>query len=366
MSTAKEYYQVLGVERTASEDEIKRAYKKLAFQYHPDRNPDSREAEEKFKDIAEAYAVLSDPEKRRLYDAYGHEGLRGAGMSPGFSSVEDIFSSFGSIFEDLFGFGMGGRGRRRGRGRGADLRLQMEISLAEAVSGLEREITVPRLSTCPECQGSRAAPGSSPRTCPACRGSGQQVLQHGFFTMSTPCQRCGGSGEFLDRPCPRCRGAGRIEEEHKVVVTIPPGVDDGTRLRLAGEGEAGPPGGASGDLYVDLRVLDHPRFERDGVTLHTEAEVDFVKAILGGEIEVELIEGKKTVSVPRGTQPGDTLVIPGEGVPYLRRPGRGDLVVHLKVTLPKKLSGEQEELLRRYAELSKVEVKKKKKGFFGG
>jgi molecular chaperone DnaJ len=366
LSAARDYYQILGVERTASEDEIKRAYKKLAFQYHPDRNPDSREAEEKFKDVAEAYAVLSDPEKRRLYDAYGHDGLRGAGVSPGFSSVEDIFSSFGSIFEDLFGFGMGSRGRRRGRSRGADLRLEMEITLEEAVRGVEREIRVPRLATCPDCQGSRAAPGSSARTCPVCRGSGQQVMQHGFFTMSAPCQRCGGSGEFIERPCPRCRGAGRIEEEHAVTVTIPPGVDDGTRLRLTGEGESGPAGASPGDLYVDIAVKKHPRFARDGLTLHTEAEVDFVKAILGGEIEVGLIDGEKTVAIPRGTQPGDTLVIPGEGVPSLRRPGRGDLVVHLQVVLPKKLSAEQEDLLRRYAELSRVEVKKKKKGFFGG
>ncbi|RME20409.1 MAG: molecular chaperone DnaJ [Deltaproteobacteria bacterium] len=366
----RDYYEVLGVSRDASAEEIKRAYRRLAVKYHPDHNQGSKEAEERFKELAEAYSVLSDPEKRRLYDMYGKDGLRGAGFSPGFSSVEDIFSSFGSIFEEFFGFPFrGGRasaGRRSHARRGADLRYDLRITFEEAVLGCEKEITLNHPAQCPACKGSGAEPGTSMRTCYQCGGRGQLIQTQGFFTITTTCPVCQGAGRLPETTCRKCRGSGQVQSERKVEVTIPAGVDDGTRMRLAGKGEPGTAGGPPGDLYLFLHVESDDRFVRDGEDLHTEVEIDFVQAALGTKVEVPLLKGTKEIEIKRGTQPGDVLVLRGEGVPRLRGYGKGDLHVHVKVTIPKKLSAEQEQLLRQYAETTGNRVSnKKKRGLFG-
>jgi molecular chaperone DnaJ len=365
----RDYYEILGVERSAGEVEIKKAYRRLAVEYHPDRNEGSKEAEEKFKELAEAYGILSDPQKRQMYDRFGKEGLRGAGFAPGFSSVEDIFSSFGSIFDDLFGFGFGGRRGRsqdpNGPRRGADLRYDLSISFAESVRGTEREISLAHRVTCQTCSGSGAAPGTSRKTCSRCGGSGQFMQSQGFFTIASTCPECRGAGSIVESPCQECHGAGLVEKESKVTVTIPAGVDDGMRMRLGGEGEAGQNGGPQGDLYVFLHVEPDEHCLRDGYDLHLEADIDFAQAALGATIEVTVLDEEHDVKVRRGTQPGDSVVLRGEGVPRLRGHGKGDLVVHLNVKIPKKLSAEQDQLLRRWAELADFEVKKKKKGLFG-
>lgn len=361
----RDYYEVLGVAKNADGTEIKRAYRRLAVEYHPDRNDGSKEAEEKFKEIAEAYSILSDPEKRQLYDQFGKDGLRGAGYQPGFSSVEDILSSFGSIFGDLFGFGFGGRSRsRRGPMRGADLRYDLRISFADAVQGAEREIEVAHPVACSTCSGTGAKPGTSKSTCAQCGGSGQIVRSQGFFTMSTTCPICSGTGEVIETPCEECRGEGRVPKRRTLNLTIPAGVDDGTRMRLAAEGEPGARGGPPGDLYVFLHVEPHETLVRDGTDLHTEATIDFAQAALGTTVEVDLVDGSKEVEVPHGSQPGDTIVLRGAGVPRLRGYGRGDLVVHLRVLIPKRLDDLSERLLREYAEMTGKKVSKKRKGFF--
>lgn len=361
-----DYYQVLGVAKNASEGEIKKAYRRLAVEYHPDRNQGSKEAEEKFKEVAEAYSVLSDTDKRAIYDHYGAAGLKGAGFSPGFQSVEDIFQSFGSIFGDLFGFGgLGGRPRRRGGPqRGSDLRYDIEIPLKDAVLGAEHEIDLNLPAECSECHGSGAAAGTSRMTCQRCHGSGAVMQNQGFFTLTTTCPNCRGAGSVVEKICPTCKGAGKVEKSRKVTLSIPPGVDDGTRMRLSGEGDPGALGGPPGDLYVVLHVTPDERFVRDGEHLHIEYEIDFTQAILGAQIEVELLDGTKNIDVPAGTQPGDELLIRGAGVPHLRGHGRGNVIVHLKVALPKKLTGRQQELLREYAEQANSAVNKKRKGIF--
>lgn len=365
-STDRDYYEILGVARNASEVEIKKAYKRLAHKYHPDLNQNSKDAEEKFKELSEAYGVLCDSQKRELYDRYGKEGLRGAGFSPGFSSVDDIFSSFGSIFEDFFGFGMGGRGRQRRRGpaRGADLRYDLEISFREAVLGVEKEITLNHPVQCETCKGSGAKSGTSRTRCQKCQGSGQLLQSQGFFSIAMTCPICRGAGETIETPCEVCQGSGQVPKERKAAVKIPAGVDDGVRMRLSGEGEPGEPGGVPGDLYVFLQVLPDKRFVREGADLHTELEIDFVQAIFGAEVELPLLEEAQTVEIKSGSQPNDTIVLRGQGVPKLRGHGKGDLVVHLKVAIPKKISKPQEELLRQYAKISKIETSHKKKSFF--
>ena len=347
----RDYYEILDVSRDASEDELKKSYRRLALKYHPDRNPNDPVAEEKFKEAAEAYDVLNDPEKRGLYDRYGHDGLQGAGFQ-GFGGAEDVFSSFGSIFEELFGFGGGRRSGRTAARTGADLRYDVQISLEEVVSGAEKMLEFDKTETCIQCLGKRTAPGTQPATCNTCGGIGQVERRQGFFAMRTTCPQCRGQGVIITDPCPECRGLGLVQTPKKLSVKIPPGMDESSRLRLTGEGEEGTNGGAPGDLYVVVHVAPHDTFERDGVNVHCEVTVSFSQAALGADVEVPSLYGPKTLTVPRGTQSRDTLVLRGCGVPLVRGGGRGDQIAHIAVRTPTRLSERQEELLREFAALN--------------
>jgi molecular chaperone DnaJ len=369
----RDYYEVLGVERGAEEAELKKAYRKLALQYHPDRNANDAHAEERFKELSEAYAVLSDAQKRRTYDQFGHAGLGGAAAGAG-SDFGDL-GGFGDVFNDLFGDIFGGTGRRsRGRGRGqrgADLRYNLEIDLENVLHSMEANLEIPKMRSCETCSGSGARPGTRPETCSRCQGSGQLMFQQGFFRMNRPCDVSNGAGEVIRDRCPDCRGAGRIEGMQNLKVTIPMGVDDGSRLRLVGEGEAGISGGESGDLYVVITVRSHPLFERDATDLHCEVPVQFVQAALGAEIEVPTLEGKVQMRIPEGTQSGKVLRLRGKGMPpcqpradqkqLLRM--RGDLFVRIFVEVPTKMNDRQRELLEEFAEASDTEVSPAAKGF---
>jgi molecular chaperone DnaJ len=346
-----DYYEILGVSRQAGDEDVKKAYRKLALKFHPDRNPGNKEAEERFKEAAEAYEVLRDPQKRRVYDTYGHEGLRGTGFS-GFRGFEDIFSSFGDVFQDFFGFGGGGAGRPRTAARpGDDLLYDMGLTFEEAVFGTEKEVQIHCNGVCEECGGAGAQPGTREAVCPGCQGSGQVVQSQGFFRISTACARCQGTGRVLVSPCKVCQGQGRVRKEKAVQVKIPAGVDSGTRLRLRSEGESGYRGGQSGDLYVRLSVEPHEFFDRDGDNLYGKISISFLQAILGARIEVPTLEGGKTIAIESGTQPGSVIRFPGEGVPRLRGYGRGDLFIEVEVKIPKGLTPRQEELLREVMEL---------------
>ncbi|QCQ22052.1 molecular chaperone DnaJ [Desulfoglaeba alkanexedens] len=346
MNEKRDYYQVLGVSRNAGDEEIKKAYRKLALQFHPDRNPGDKEAEEKFKEAAEAYEVLRDPQKRRLYDQYGHEGLQGAGFS-GFQGFEDIFSSFGDIFQEFFSFNLGGSQRPRSASRpGSDLLYDLHLTFEEAVFGTEKELEVEVLQTCERCDGLGSEPGTEESVCPLCRGRGQVIQSQGFFRISTTCSRCRGSGRVITSPCRTCGGQGRVRRMKRVHVKVPPGVDTGTRLRLRGEGESGFRGGVAGDLYVRLHVEPHEAFERDGNDLYTKVSVSFVQAILGDDILLSTVDGtKKKITIEPGTQPGTVIRFAGEGVPSLRGYGRGDLFVEVEVTVPADVTDRQRELL---------------------
>jgi molecular chaperone DnaJ len=346
----RDYYEILGVVKTATEVEIKSAYRKLALKHHPDRNPGDHAAEEKFKEAAEAYAVLADPDKRHLYDRFGHAGLGsaatgGQGFDPSvFTGFEDILGGLG----DIFGFGdiFGGGRRRGGPMRGADLRYDLEISFEESAHGAETSIQIPRQETCETCHGSGAAPGSRPTTCPQCQGRGQLRYQQGFFTVARTCGQCRGSGQVISNPCPACRGAGRVQKERKLTVKIPAGIATGQRLRLSGEGEAGSTGGPSGDLYVVVHVQEHPFFHRDGNELFCEIPLNFTTLALGGEITIPTLEGEESFKVPDGTQTGTTFRLRGRGMPDVTgRGGRGDLLITVKAITPKKLNREQKKLL---------------------
>ncbi|NOZ88178.1 MAG: molecular chaperone DnaJ [Deltaproteobacteria bacterium] len=361
----RDYYEILNVQRNASAREIKKAYRRLALKYHPDRNPGNKEAEEMFKEASEAYEVLSDPEKRAIYDRYGHEGLKGSGFS-GFSGMEDIFSHFGDIFSEIFGgspFGFSGSRARQGL-RGSDLRYDLTLEFEEAVFGCEKDIEVTKMVECPSCDGTGAEAGTRPIVCPTCHGTGAVVQQQGFFTLQRTCPRCHGTGTVVQNPCKNCNGSGRVEEPKIVSVKIPGGVDSGVRLRLTGEGEAGENGGRPGDLYVFITVKPDNRWRREGNDLFVEKEISFIQAILGTTIIVPTLEGDKELDIEPGTQPGAKLVMEGAGIPFIRGYGRGNLVVELNVAIPRSLSKHEEELLREYAKDAGIEVSAKKKGFF--
>lgn len=344
MAEKRDYYEVLGVGRSASKDEIKAAYRKLAVKFHPDRNPGDKDAEERFKEAAEAYAVLSDDDKRAHYDRFGHAGV-GEQPFTGFDS--SIFGDFSDILGNLFGFGdfFGARRRSTGPERGSDLRTGVTVSFDEMVEGVERTITVPREENCDTCGGSGLAEGARRESCHTCNGRGQVRISQGFFTMLRSCPQCGGAGTVVTKPCVACSGQGRVERRRKVTVQVPAGVEDGTRLRVAGQGEAGLRGGPPGDLYVVVRVEPHAQFVREGADIHLEVEVSALRAALGGTLEVPTLGETENVTLPAGSQFGDRITLRGKGLPRLRRGGRGDLVLHLRVVVPRKLSGRQRELL---------------------
>lgn len=368
MAEQRDYYEVLGVAKDSDQDSIKKAYRKLAMQFHPDKNPGNAEAEEKFKEAAAAYEVLSDPEKRARYDRFGHQAFAGGGGGhQGFHDVEDIFAQFGDIFGDFFGMGSGGRRRRDPNQprKGADLRYVLEISLEDVVKGIEKEIEYDCDESCKECHGSGAAKGSSSETCHTCGGQGQVIRAQGFFQMATTCPTCHGQGQVIKNKCKSCRGSGRTSKHRKIRVTVPAGVDSGTRLRVSGEGEGGHRGGPAGDLYVEIRVRDHELFERRETDLIGELKVSYLKAILGGDIEVDTVTGRETINVPKGSQVGDLIKLSGHGVPTLRGGRRGDLYFQLNVEIPKKLDSEEEKLLRKIAELRNEKAGSTNSGFFG-
>lgn len=349
----RDYYEVLEVARDATAKEIKTAYRRLALQFHPDRNPGDEAAEGRFKEAAEAYEVLADEQKRPIYDRYGHEGLRGGGVGGGgFRSVDDIFEQFGDIFGDFFGFGGGGGGNRPQRG--VDLRMDLELGFEEAVFGTTRDIVVPRNVGCETCDGTGAAEGTERVPCHTCHGRGQVHHAQGFFTLTSTCPKCQGRGSVVETPCEDCSGAGLKREEREVHVSIPAGVDDGTRLRLRGEGEVAQGGGARGDLYVFLRVRPSDQFEREGTDLHFRAPISFVQAALGCELEVPTLEGPEVIVVPAGTQTGEQIVMRGRGVPRVNREMRGNLFVHFFVEIPRELNARQRELLEEFAESAQI------------
>ena len=344
----RDYYEVLSVSRTATDQEIKSAYRKLALTHHPDRNPGDKAAEEKFKEAAEAYSVLADADKRHMYDRFGHAGLGGAatsGFDPTvFTGFEDILGGLGDIFgfSDVFG---GGR-RRGGPQRGADLRYDLEISFEESARDTETSIQIPRQESCDTCKGTGAADGSSPTTCPQCQGRGQLRYQQGFFTVARTCGQCRGTGSIIAKPCQTCRGTGRVQKERKLTVRIPAGIATGQRLRLTGEGEAGAGGGPRGDLYVVIQVQDHPFFQRDGNDLHCQVPLHYPTLALGGQIRIPTLDGDEAFTVPEGTQSGTTFRVRGKGMPDVSGRGqRGDLLVTVTVVTPKKLNKEQKKLL---------------------
>ncbi len=343
----RDYYQVLGLQRNASEADVKKAFRRLAMKYHPDRNPDDSEAEQRFKEINEAHDVLSDPKKRSAYDQFGHAGVSGAG---GFGGPGDFAGagSFSDIFGDVFGDIFGGRAGGRRSHRGADLRYDLPLTLEEAVAGKEVKIRIPTLVECQFCGGSGAKPGTKPRTCPTCGGSGQVRMQQGFFSIQQTCPQCRGSGHVIEEPCGHCRGAGRVQEHKTLSVKVPAGVDTGDRIRLAGEGERGEQGGSAGDLYVQVQVQEHPIFSREDNDLYCEVPIGFVTAALGGELEVPTLDGKGVLKIPGGTQTGRLFRIRGKGVKSLRSGTVGDLLCRVVVETPVNLTERQKELLEEF------------------
>ncbi len=364
MSTKRDYYEILSVSRNASDTELKAAYRKLALKYHPDRNPDDKKAEELFKEAAEAYEVLRDPQKRSLYDQYGHAGLENTGFS-GFGGFEDIFSSFGDIFEDFFGF----TSRRRSRSRampGADLRYDLNLKFMEAVFGIETEIDIDKRVICSDCSGSGCEKDTEPESCRHCNGSGQVSRSQGFFTVRTTCPTCRGTGQIIPHPCPACRGAGQVMARKTVAVKIPAGVDNGSRLRLTGEGEPGVFGGPPGDLYVFIYVEPHEFFKRRDTDIICEIPISFVQAALGDKISVPTLNGDKTLKVPKGTQPGDIFYFHGEGIPSLRTSQRGDQIIQVAIKTPTHITKKQEALLKEFAKLESKKISHKIKNILKG
>lgn len=361
-----DYYDVLGVDRDATPDEVKRAYRKKAFEFHPDRNPDNPDAEEQFKLAAEAYDVLRDESKRERYDRFGHEGVNGNGFGGGgFSNADDIFNSFSDIFGDLFGFGAGARASRGPRPtQGADLRYNLRIAFRQAAKGDTVSITIPKNVQCEECDGSGAAPGTSPEVCTLCNGSGQVTRSQGFFHVSVPCQTCRGTGQTISDPCTGCRGLGIKQVQRELEVRIPAGVDNGSRLRLRGEGEPGEYGGPPGDLYVVLYVEEDKTFSRQGQNLIYSLEIDMASASLGTSVEVPTLDDPENLTIPKGTQSGSVFRLPDLGLPNPGRGGAGDLLVEVLVRTPEHLNKRQEELLREFMEIEEGKMGNKVKGFF--
>jgi len=359
MITKRDYYEVLGVNRNADDNDLKAHYRKLALKFHPDRNPGNKEAEEKFKEASEAYEVLRDPQKRNIYDQFGHQGLEGSGFS-GFSGFEDIFSSFGGIFEDFFGFSSGRHSRSRAQ-KGADLRYDLSLSFMEGAFGTETEIDLEKMEVCSSCEGSACEQGTYPETCRQCNGTGQVSRNQGFFTVRTTCYHCHGNGQTIPHPCTTCKGSGQIRVSKKVFVKIPAGVDSGSRLRLTGEGEAGVYGGPPGDLYVFIHVESHDFFERDNTNIICQVEISFIQAALGDTIAVLTLNGKKELKISKGTQPGDLFRFRGEGIPSLRSSKRGDQIIQAVIKTPTNLNKKQEVLLKEFANIESGKLSNKLK-----
>jgi molecular chaperone DnaJ len=359
VSDKRDYYEVLGVAKDADEKELKRAYRKLAHQFHPDKNPGDKASEEKFKEASEAYAILADPDKRQAYDRFGHQmpGM-GAGFDGGFAvNIQDIF---GDIFGDLFG---GGR-RRGGPQRGSDLRYHLEIKFEEAAFGAEKDVAIPRLEDCGTCGGSGAAPGTKAKACTVCGGAGEIRVSQGFFSIAKACHACHGKGTTLESPCVDCKGAGQKEAERTLKVKVPAGVNEGTRLRFVGEGEGGRGGGPRGDLYVVLSILPHPIFAREDEHVTCELPISFPQAALGCALDVPTLDGKVQMKIPAGTQPGAIFRLKNKGIPMLRGGGRGDQLVRVHIEVPRHLNAEQQQLLEKFAEASGQDVHPESKSFF--
>jgi molecular chaperone DnaJ len=358
----KDYYELLGVNRSAGEDEIKKAYRKLALQHHPDRNPGDKQAEEKFKEVSEAYSVLSDAQKRSQYDQFGHAAF---GESGPFSGGFDFSGGFEDVFGDIFGeFFGGGGGRRRGRGRGEDLRYNLTLKFEEAAFGVEKKIKIPRHGPCETCRGTGAKAGTAPQTCLTCHGRGQVSFQQGFFSVSRTCSQCHGQGTIVKEPCATCGGAGRVRTMHTLSVKIPAGVDTGSRLKLRDEGETGPVGGVPGDLYVVIQTESHPIFVRDNLDIICDVPISFVQAALGAEIDVPTLDGKVKMKIPSGTQSGKVFRMKGKGIKDVQGLQQGDEHVRVIVETPTRLTAKQKELLKDFAELGGEEVNPLSKGFF--
>jgi len=342
----RDYYEVLGVTKTSTEVEIKKAYRSMAVQYHPDKNPGDAVSEEKFKECAEAYSVLSDSEKRAQYDRFGHAGVGGGGFEPGFTNFEDIFDMFG--FGDMFG----SRGRTRSTvQRGSDLRYDLEITLEDAANGKDEKLRIPRLETCGECDGSGAESGTQAETCITCRGSGQTQYQQGFFSVMRTCSNCSGKGKIIRNPCKECHGQGRIEKEKSLEIKLPAGVETGSRLRISGEGEAGVNGGPSGDLFVVVHVKEHETFERQGANLYSAFPISFAQAALGADVKVKTLDGEEELKIPAGTQTGTVFRVKSQGMPILGGRGKGDLFVATTLITPKSLTKEQRKVLEKLADV---------------
>ena len=355
-SNKRDYYEILGVSRSATSEEIKKAYRTMAMKYHPDRNPDNKEAEERFKEAAQAYSVLIDPEKRPVYDQYGQNGLKGEGYS-GFSGFNSsVFSDFEDILGNFFNFGFGdifgsSQGQRKGYPRrGRDLALELELSLEDAASGIEKEVKLDRAELCSECEGTKMNPGTGKSNCPTCQGQGQMRYQQGFFTIARECSHCHGVGETIDSPCQNCRGKGKVRERKSINVKIPAGIDDGNRLRIEGAGEVGDKGADRGDLYVVIRQKPHQIFKREDNHLYIEIPISFTQAALGASLEIPTIEDKDVLKIPPGTQSGKVFRIKGKGIKEVHRSRKGDLFVRVNINTPDKLSKKQREILRKYAE----------------
>lgn len=367
MASKRDFYDILGVNRDASDEDIKKAYRKLAMKYHPDRNPDSKDAEEKFKEAKEAYEILSEPEKRRAYDAYGHAGVNPQmGRGPGGFGGGEGFGGFSETFGDIFSEIFSGGGNRSSVYRGADLRYNLEITLEQAARGTETKIRIPAMEECEVCHGSGAKPGTQSKTCTTCHGNGQVRIQQGLFSLQQTCPTCRGSGKVISDPCKACSGAGRVKKHKTLSVKIPAGVDEGDRIRLSGEGEAGVNGGPPGDLYVVIQLKKHGVFQRDGADLHCEMPISFTVAALGGEIVIPTLEGEAHIKIPPETQSGQVFRLRGKGIKPIRSSVAGDMLCHVAVETPVRLTDRQKELLRELEEINRKDGDKhnpRAKGF---